>query len=95
MDEARDPIGSATSEICAAFRYLGDVSYAILPQQVAHDLGDLKKKILTNIRSCVDSCVDKDLEWIDARVAGGDRLREEWRQACNRNQAGETGEPVT
>jgi hypothetical protein len=95
MDEAKDPIKSVADEICAGLRYLGDVSYAILPQQVAHDLGDLKKKILTHVRSCVDSCVDKDIDWIDARVAGGDRLREEWRQACNRNQAGETGQPVS
>lgn len=94
MDEARDPLGSAANDICAAFRYLGDVSYAILPQQVAHDLGDLNKKILSNIRSCVDSLVDKNIQWNDERVAGGDRLREEWRQACNRNQADETGEPV-
>ncbi|HET6891441.1 MAG TPA: hypothetical protein VFH31_10090 [Pyrinomonadaceae bacterium] len=94
MDEARDPIGSAANEICAALRYLGDASYAILPQQVAHDLGDLKKKVLTNIRSFVDSCVDKDIQWIDERVAGGDRLREEWRQSCNRNQASETEQPI-
>ena len=95
MDEARDPIGSVCNEICSAFRYLGDVSYAILPHQVAHDLGDLKKKILTNIRSAVDSCVDKDLEWIDARVAGGDRLREEWRQSCNRDQASDYEQPIS
>jgi hypothetical protein len=94
MDEARDPIKSAAGEICAALRYLGDASYAILPQQVAHDLGDFKKKILSNIRSFVDSSVDKDIEWINERVAGGDRLREEWRQACNRTQADETGQPV-
>ena len=90
MDEARDPLGSAANEICAAFRYLGDVSYAILPHKAAHDLGDLKKRILSEVRECID----KDIEWIDARVAGGDRLREQWRQACNRQQADETGQPV-
>lgn len=89
-DEARDPIKTAANEICAAFRYLGDVSYAILPHQVAHDLGDLKKKVLSELRECID----KDIEWIDARVAGGDRLREQWRQACNRPQPDETGQPV-
>ena len=94
MDEAKDPVGSIANEICAAFRYLGDASYAILPQQVAHDLADLNKKFLSNIRSCVDSFVDKDLQWIDDRVAGGDRLREEWRQACNRNQASEAEQPI-
>ena len=90
MDEARDPIKNAANEICAALRYLGDASYAILPHQVAHDLGDLKKKILSEVRECID----KDIEWIDARVAGGDRLRERWRQACNRPQPDETAQPV-
>jgi hypothetical protein len=90
MDEARDPIKSAASEICDALRYLGDVSYAVLPQNVAHDLGDLKKKFLANVRSLID----RDIEWIDARVAGGDRLREEWRSACNRHPSDEAGQPV-
>lgn len=90
MEEARDPIKSAVSDICAALRYLGDVSYAVLPARVAHDLGDLKKSFLTELKTLID----KDIEWIDARVAGGDRLREEWRHACHQDQAGEAEQPV-
>ncbi len=91
MDEARDPIKSAVSDVCDALRYLGDVSYAVLPENIAHDLGDLKKKFLGNVKSLID----KDIEWIDARVAGGDRLREEWRRACHRDQPDEAGQPVS
>lgn len=90
MSEARDPIKSAMSEICDALRYLGDVSYAILPPNMAHELGDFKKAFLSNVRTLIE----KDIEWIDARVAGGDRLREEWKRACNRDQSDPAGEPV-
>lgn len=78
MPEGKDPICSAAQEICNVLRYLGDVSYAVLPADVAHSLGNLKKSFWT----CVRSGVDKEIAWIDERVAGGDRLREQWRQAC-------------
>ena len=70
---------SIVNELCDAMRYVGDVSYAVLPKELAHNLGDLKKSFLTTIRSLID----KDIEWVDARVAGGDRVREEWREKCN------------
>ena len=66
-------------------RYLGDASYAILPEDVAHRLAGLKKSFVQGLR-CV---LDKELEWIDARVAGGDRLRQEWRE---RRTSGKTDE---
>ncbi len=66
------------NELCDALRYVGDVSYAILPEDLAHNLGDLKKSFLTTIRSLIE----KDIEWVEARVAGGDRLRQEWQQKC-------------
>lgn len=78
------------NELCDALRYVGDVSYAILPKDVAHNLGDLKKSFLSAIRSLID----KDIEWVDARVAGGDRVREEWQQKCNRQDAEGAPEPV-
>jgi hypothetical protein len=79
------------NELCDALRYVGDVSYAILPKDVAHNLGDLKKSFLGSIRTLID----KDIEWVDARVAGGDRVREEWQQKCNRNKSDEAPEPVS
>jgi hypothetical protein len=78
------------NELCDALRYLGDASYAILPKDIAHNLGDLKKSFLSTIRSFID----KDIEWVDARVSGGDRLREEWQQKCNRSKAEGAPEPV-
>jgi hypothetical protein len=79
------------NELCDAVRYIGDVSYAILPRDVAHNLGDLKKSFLTTIRSLID----KDIEWVDARVAGGDRVREEWRQKCNPDKSEGAPEPIS
>jgi len=74
-----------------AVRYIGDVSYAILPKDVAHNLGDLKKSFLSTIRSLID----KDIEWIDARVAGGDRVREEWQAKCQRDDSEGAPEPIS
>lgn len=81
---------SIVNELGDALRYVGDVSYAILPKDVAHNLGDLKKSFLTTIRSLID----KDIDWVDARVAGGDRVREEWQQKCNREKSEGAPEPV-
>ena len=79
------------NELCDAFRYIGDVSYAVLPKDLAHHLGDLKKSFLGTIRTLID----KDIEWVDARVAGGDRVREEWQQKCHRNEGDEAPEPIS
>jgi len=81
---------NVVNELCDALRYLGDASYAILPKDVAHNLGDLKKSFLSTIRSLID----KDIEWVEARVSGGDRLREEWQEKCNRAKAEGAPEPV-
>lgn len=90
MSENRDAINNAADAICDALRYLGDASYAILPENVAHDLAALKKSFLSNVRSLID----KDIEWVDARVAGGDRLREEWKRSCARETSSATSEPA-
>src|SRR6478736_6384587 len=78
------------NELGDALRYIGDVSYAILPREVAHNLGDLKKSFLTTIRSLID----KDIEWVEARVAGGDRVREEWQERYNRAKSEGAAEPM-
>ena len=89
MEEEKDPINSVIKAVCDAARYLGDASYAVLPRDMAHSLGDLKKSFLNNVRILVE----KDIEWVDARVAGGDRLREEWRQHCTTDDSTVAGEP--
>jgi hypothetical protein len=78
------------NELCDAVRYIGDVSYAILPEEVAHNLGDLKKSFLSTIRSLID----KDIEWVEARVAGGDRLRGEWKEKWNCDKSEGAPEPI-
>jgi hypothetical protein len=87
MSESRKSIHCAASD---ALRYLGNASYAILPRDIAHAFGELKKAFWTNVRILVD----KEIEWIDARVAGGDDLREEWQRACGEEKSQETAEPV-
>ena len=82
MQDARDPVCEVKDAVCDGLRQIGDFSYAILPKDVAHALGDLKKSLLSQIRSCLDW----EIGWIDDRVAGGDRLREEWRQKCQQQQ---------
>ena len=90
MTETRKSSHRAANAVCDVLRYFGDVSYAVLPPDVAHQLGDLKKSLW----SSVQSLIDKEIDWIDARVAGGDRLREEWKRTCTQDSAGKTAEPV-
>jgi hypothetical protein len=85
MQDARDPVCDVKDAVCDGLRQIGDFSYAILPKDVAHALGDLKKAVLSQIR-CL---VDWEIGWIDDRVAGGDRLREEWREKCRQQTSAE------
>jgi hypothetical protein len=88
-ESANNCESNVLNELCDAMRYLGDASYAILPKDIAHNLGDLKKSFLSTIRSLID----KDIEWVEARVSGGDKLREEWQEKCNQKAEG-APEPV-
>jgi hypothetical protein len=77
------------NELADALRYIGDCTYAILPEELAHNVGDLKKAFLSTIRSLID----KDIEWVEARVAGGDKLRQEWHEKwCDKSEG--APEPV-
>jgi hypothetical protein len=87
MQEARESVHCAADAICDGLRQLGDVSYAILPKDIAHALADLKKSLLTNIRGVIDW----EMGWIDERVAGGDKLRQEWQEKCKQQTS--TGVP--
>jgi hypothetical protein len=91
MQSTNESPNCTVDSIKDALRYLGDASYAILPEDVAHRLAEFKKSFLSGVR-CI---VDKDIEWIEARVAGGDRLREEWRKRRSETGANEpTGEGI-
>ena len=90
MPETTESGRSVVNELCDALRYLGDASYAILPKDLAHSVGDLNKSFLTTVRTLID----KDIEWVDARVAGGDRVREEWQEKWNREKPGGAPNPI-
>jgi hypothetical protein len=74
--------------VCDALRYLGDASYAVLPKDVAHQLGELKKNFLGGVRWLIE----KEIKWVDDRVAGGDRLREEWQ--CSAHASEDVGSGI-
>ncbi|HEX5890471.1 MAG TPA: hypothetical protein VFY61_17300 [Pyrinomonadaceae bacterium] len=87
MQEARNCVNEVANAVCDGLRQIGDFSYAILPRDLAHALGDVKKAVLSTVRSAVDW----EIEWIDDRVAGGDRLRDEWREKCRRADEPQAG----
>jgi hypothetical protein len=89
MEEARNSAQCLGDALCDGLKQIGDFSYAILPKDIAHALGDLKKGLLSEIRSVVDW----EIEWIGDRVAGGDRIREEWKEKCRPSEP-ETGTAV-
>ena len=90
MQAGRDPIRDAKDAICDALRQIGDCSYAILPKNMAHALADFKKAVLTELTTALQ----REMEWIDNRLAGGDRLREQWRERCERPTSTTSGPAV-
>jgi hypothetical protein len=90
MPETNESPYSTVKVVKDALRYLGDASYAVLPEDVAHRLAELKKSFFGGVRTLVD----KELEWIDARVAGGDRLREEWHRRRSQETKETAGEGI-
>jgi hypothetical protein len=66
-----------------AFRFLADASFAIFPRDAAYKLGEFEKNFWGGVRWCAE----RSIERIDEALAGGDRLREEWRR---RRDAGAT-----
>ena len=85
MQEARESVHCAADAIRDGLRQIGDISYAILPKDIAHALADLKKSLLTSVCDVIDC----DLAWIDDRVAGGDKLRQEWQEKCKQHASNE------
>jgi hypothetical protein len=83
MEETTKSRYNTGNPLCDAARYVNDAAYAILPRDVAHSLGEIEKNFWSGVRCFVD----KELEWIDARLEGSDRLREQWREAARRSEA--------
>jgi len=81
MEGTRDPIHNVTEAVCDGLRQIGDFTYAMLPRDIAHALGDFKRAFWSEVKEAIDW----EIEWTEARVAGGDRLRDEWRDKCRHN----------
>jgi len=76
MAEGRDPIRDVAEAVLGGLRQIGDCSYAILPKDIAHSVASVKKALIGQLANALQF----EMEWIDDRVAGGDKLREEWRE---------------
>ncbi len=83
MQDTKEPTYRTGNTVCDALRYIGDASFAILPKDIAHQFGELKKNFFSGLRSLIE----KEIKWTEDRVAGGDRLREEWRREAQREKS--------
>ena len=78
MEDARDPIKDCATAVRDGLRQIGDCSYAIMPKDIAHSLASFKKAVLVQLTTALQW----EMEWIDDRVAGGDKLRDKWLEKC-------------
>ena len=78
MAEGRDPIRDVAEAVLGGLRQIGDCSYAILPKDIAHSVANINKALLGTLTNALRW----EMEWIDDRVVGGDKMREEWREKC-------------
>ena len=88
QQEGRDCVSDVADAIRDGLRQIGDISYAIMPRDVAHAVADFKKSVIWTIRGALDL----EINWINDRVAGGDALREEWREKCRQTTADTTSQ---
>jgi hypothetical protein len=73
----KDPPYNTGDCLRDALRFVADASFAILPRDAAHKLGEFEKNFWGGVRWCAD----RGIECVDDALAGGDRLREEWRRS--------------
>lgn len=73
MNDSRYKTGNPIAD---ALRFLCDASYAVLPRDAAHQLGEFEKNLWGGLRWCAE----RGIERIDESLAAADRLREEWRK---------------
>ena len=78
MNGTNDPRYNTGDSLKDVWHFLCDAKFAIFPRDAAHGLADFEKNFWGGLRWFAE----KNVEWIDEAVAGGDRLREEWRRKC-------------
>ena len=90
MPEKNETAHNVADLVKDVLRYLGEASYAILPEHLAHKLAKAEKNFWGSVRWLVD----KELEWIDARMAGSDHLRDEWHKRRAQEQSKNAGDNI-
>lgn len=76
MIDTNDSRYKTGNPICDAVRFLCDASFAVLPRDAAHQLGEFEKNFWGGLRWFAE----KSAVRIDESLAAADRLREEWRR---------------
>ena len=76
MADTHDPRYNTGNALCDAARFVCDASFAVLPADVARQLGEFEKNFWGGVRWLAD----KKIQWIDESLAGAERLRERWRR---------------
>ena len=71
-----DPRYNTGDTLRDALRFFADATFAVLPRDTAHKLGEFEKNFWGGVRWCAE----RSIECIDDALAGGDRLRDEWRR---------------
>lgn len=88
MEHQKDSRYDTGNAFYDALRLMCDVSFAVLPRDVAHRLGEFEKNVWGGVRWFAD----KQVGWIDDCLTGGDRLRAEWQRRSDRhNHSRDTG----
>jgi len=65
---------------CDPLTYLIDSFWASLPEKTADDLANFKKDVLKGFKETVDQVIDREIEWTDKHLENARRMREQWRQ---------------
>ena len=76
MIDTNDSRYKTGNPVCDAMRFLCDASFAVLPRDAAHHLGEVEKNFWGGLRWVAEKSVTR----IDESLAAADRLREEWRR---------------
>jgi hypothetical protein len=76
MDGTNNSRYNTGNPLCDALRFLSDASFAVLPRDMAQQLGEFEKNLWGGLRWFAE----KNIGWIDESLASADRLREEWRR---------------
>ncbi|HYN85541.1 MAG TPA: hypothetical protein VER32_09820 [Pyrinomonadaceae bacterium] len=88
MEGTKDPRYNTGNAVGDALRFICDASFAVLPRDAAHKLGEFEKNFWGGVRWFAE----KNMGWVDESLAAADRLRDEWTR--RRDPAAATPEPA-